>query len=700
MRICAFAEGGKVQTRFFRQFTSLHGAVLVIGPLPNRVELPQATLGHLPPKMLHSRPGALFPLRSRDKTADRVSAHAHLLSAQYSTELQRLLPCVIAGVGTHTPPKRPDMATTSASGSAPMQAPTPDLSWFCCICCARRPMPHASFSMLLTTCSHIVCSSCWNGRGNGECPKCETKANTLNLSTLKQLPKQLEPYYKTPVELLKNLLAVCEIQERQKRQMLGRRKVAWVLINHKRAKEDYEKEYAECKQLWSVLNQRKRAIRQAADNLRRRGIDPVKLLTGKVDACVIKTITNTPTTPTASTPSTPFLPTPLARPPSTSTPAVPGTTPPNVEFVEPKKLPHTMRGSVTSKGVRRSPSNPPTPLLVQPQNPGSVLPAKKMRATATPVHVMPPAYNPQLGQPMEQSPIQPGQTLRLSGHPAMQTGQPMRQLRQPTPQTGYPIRQTGQTMIPAGRPIMQVGQPVNPMQQPTMQSQPINRFGQSATQFGQHQHAILQSTSRQMVQPGLPHGIQSVQPIIPPRRPIYQPQPIPRSSIQTPQQQAAVLGRSGSSVRIRAVPPSSVPQRIFPSPAPSQRSHSTPSQPYTLSPSHGHQRPAMTSSSGTHTAGIERVNRISVRPSAIPPSHSHSTASQNLSWGRVRTPTNPSPLLYAFTPRSSPWRQGQGSHGSGSPWKPDHTPPPGTRLSAGSTRSGSGGRARLTPMKS
>ena len=571
------------------------------------------------------------------------------------------------------------MSTPSKSESAPSRAPIPDLSWFCCICCARRPMPHASFSMLLTTCSHIVCSSCWNGRGNGECPSCGTKANTLNLSTTKQLPKQLEPYYKTPLELIKRLLAICEFQEYQKRQTLSRRKVAWVLINHQRAKEDFEKEYAECKQLLTALNQKKRELIHAAENLRRQGIDPVQRLRGKVPEEVIKVILEAPPTPGASAPSTPFFPTPLSRPPSTSTP---GAAPPTVEFVEPKKLPHTIRGSVTSMAVRRSPSNLPTPLL-QPQfinTPASVLPAKRPREM-TPV------------QPMDVSTV--GQSTRYYGHPSLQTGRPVRQ----SPTTGHPTMKSGQLLMPAGRP----GHPARPpMMQPAhpslaQLSRPTMHSGQPSMQFGQ---PALNTGGRVLRPVQLP----DVRPIIPPRHPIlqpFQPQLTPRPS---PQQQAAAtaaLARhstGGSSVRIRAVPPSSVSQRIFPSPTSSQLSHSsqrTPSQRHTISPSHHHQQPVTTSG---RPAGIEKAGRISLRQ--VPSPHSMSQVPHSTR-GRVKTPTNPSPLLRAFTPRSSsPWQQqrGQSSHRSGSPWKQRHTPSPGMRMSVGSASGGSG--RGLTPMRS
>ena len=565
-------------------------------------------------------------------------------------------------------------ASTPGRGSAPSQgrqAPIPDLSWFCCICCARRPMPHASFSMLLTTCSHIVCSSCWNRRGNGECPKCEAKANTLNLTTAKELPKQLEPYYKTPVELIKNLLTVCEFQEYQKRQMLERRKVAWVLINHQRAKEDFEKEYTECKQLLAALNERKRAVKHAANNLRKRGIDPVKLLSGKVHASVLQTISMSSSS-SASAPSTPFLPTPLSRPPSTSTPAVPGANPPAVEFVEPKKLPHTMRGSVTSKAVRRSPSYPPTPGTKPPfTNSGSVLPAKRPRPGSTPHFGL--------------------QQVR-GQRPMMQLGQPTLQTGQPIQQSGYSAMQSGRLLTPASRPVMQLGHP--------MSNRPPAMY--SGNQAGR---PIIQP-SRPRLQPGqqmmlssMPPRIPSVQPIIPPRQPVlisgHATMQSGQTPTHTPQLQATAGCPVGSTVRIRAVAPSSVSQRIFPSPmsARSSRSSHTSPQPHTPSPMHLG-RP---SSSGIPTT----TARVSLRPISAHHARSHAyPAHQRSPRGRVCTPTNPSPLLRAFstTPQSSPWQQGRSSQGSGSPWKPGHTPPPGMSLSAGAQYGGRG--PRLTPMRS
>lgn len=574
------------------------------------------------------------------------------------------------------------MSTSSKSESAPAKAPVPDLSWFCCIVCSRRPMPHASFSMLLTTCSHIVCSSCWSGRGNGECPSCGMKANTLNLSTTKQLPKQLERYYKTPVDLAKRLLTICEFQEFQKRQTLERRKVAWVLINHQRAKEDFEKEYAECKELLTALNQKKRELILAAENLRRRGKDPVQMLRGKVPEEVIKVISGAPPTPGASAPSTPFFPTPLSRPPSTSTPAVAGAAPPTVEFVEPRKLPHTIRGSVTSKAVRRSPSNPQTPLL-QPQfinTPASVLPAKRPRGDITPV--------------LQMDVSRVGQHARYSGHPSLQTGQPVRQSYQSVKQMNYPRTNSGQLLMPAGRPGLQSTlQPAHPSL--TQFSRPTMHSGQPRLQFGQP----ALNTSGPVLQPV---QLPTVRPILPPRRPIQQSFPAQLTPRSSPQQQTAVAAVGGvstghgGSVRMRAVPSSSVSQRIFPPQHPSQPSQRTPPSQH---PSQRHQQPVTTSG---RPAGIEKAARISLRQ--IPSPHSMPQGPHSAR-GHVKTPNNPSPLLRAFTTTphsSSPWQQqrGQGSHRSRSPWKPGHTPSPGMRMSVGSGASGGSGRGRLTPLKS
>ena len=691
------------------------------------------------------------------------------------------------------------------SGSKPStssRAPTPDLSWFCCICCARRPMPHASFSMLLTTCSHIVCSSCWNRSRNGECPKCQVKANTLNLSTAKELPKQLEPYYKSPVELIKQLLAACEFQEFQKRQMLERRKVAWVIINHQRAKEDFEREYAECKQLMTALNERKRAIKHLSEKLRRKGIDPIQALSasGKVSALDVSRTFGVLPSPGYSTPSTPFLTTPLARPPSTSTPAFPGVNPPTVEFVEPKKLPHTMRGSVTSKAVRRSPSNPPTPVSKPPftHNTGNVLPAKRPRAT-TPVLI---PHQPRMGQqqvsrsqPMGQSGHSMGQPIMHSGQPMLQSGhpimrpitpmgpspiqlgrpilstkpQPMGQsvshFSQPTVQSGQPIAHSGQTITQYGQPMARSGKTITHFGQPAVQSgQPIAHSGQTITQYGQPvarsgktithfgQPAVqsgrptahsgqtttqfgqptmqygqptaqtttqfgqptmqygqptaqtitqfgqptMQSGRPAAIQPMIHSGQQVTQPVIPPRRPIQsghivmqhqQPPSLPNQA--TRQQQS--MGHSDS-IRVRAVPPSSVPQRIFPSPMSTRSSQSTHTPSQRTTPVGG-QRGSTGVLSRAQTSASGRI-------SLPPQSHTHpaSQGPQHSPRGRIRTPTNPSPLLQAFsTPQSSPWQQGRSSQGSGSPWKPGCTPPPGMRLSTGGYVPKG---PRLTPMKS
>lgn len=261
-----------------------------------------------------------------------------------------------------------------------------DLSWFCCICCARRPLPEASFTYLLTSCSHIVCSSCWERRGGSECPKCGQKANTLNLSG-GTLPKMLEPYFTDPAVLMKKMLKVYEFQEHQKRQMRKRREAAWALIGRQRAQEDYEREYAECKELQMKENTLKKEVKMLEDLLRSHGIDPSHSNV-TVTSRSPSTAYPTPAHPTHPTPGpTPFIHTPLAAPPSTSTPAIPGGHPPAVEFVEPKKLPHTMRGSVTSKAVRWSPSNRATPISTPTYvstNGTNILPVKRLHAV-TPV---------------------------------------------------------------------------------------------------------------------------------------------------------------------------------------------------------------------------------------------------------------------------------------------------------------------------
>ena len=414
------------------------------------------------------------------------------------------------------------VSTRTPGGAAPQAPakgpPKPDLSWFCCICCARRPLPHASFSFLLTTCSHIVCSSCWKRRGNGECPKCGVKANTLNLSTTSKLPKQLEPYYKNPIDLIKQLLAVCEFQEQQKRQRLETRRVAWVLINRQRAQEDYEREYAECKQLMTTLNERKREVQILADGLRKRGIDPRKVISGGANAgsAGADGSASVQPSPRFSAPPTPFMQTPLAgHLPSTSTPAFPGGNSPSVEFVEPKKLPHTMRGSVTSKAVRRSPNVPPTPILTprfagDSLNRGNILPAKRQRVT-TPVFTPVASHSQQHTMSQQQMRMQSARPVMQPGQPMIQTGRPVIQPGQQSVQSrGQPVLQFGQPMVQSGQPRGQFTPPVLQFARPVMQStqhmgQSSRPMGQSAQHMGQSGRPMGQS-AQHMGQSGRPMG--------------------------------------------------------------------------------------------------------------------------------------------------------------------------------------------------
>ena len=223
-----------------------------------------------------------------------------------------------------------------------------DLSWFCCICCARRPLPNASYNYLLTSCSHILCSSCWERRGSGGCPKCGAKANALDLSA-NSLPKELEPYFTSPAVLIRKMLKIYEFQEHQKGQMRLKREEVWAAIGLQRAKEDYEKEYAECKALQRKHLALKREVKILESLLYSRGIDPSQ-----------HSIPVHQMTPQATSHSSRFVHSPMVFPPFTSTPALPaGGHLPTVEFVEPKRLPHTMRGSVTSKAARWSPNNRP-----------------------------------------------------------------------------------------------------------------------------------------------------------------------------------------------------------------------------------------------------------------------------------------------------------------------------------------------------
>ena len=635
------------------------------------------------------------------------------------------------------------VSTRTPGGAAPQALakgpPKPDLSWFCCICCARRPIPHASFSFLLTTCSHIVCSSCWKRRGNGECPKCGVKANTLNLSTTSKLPKQLEPYYKNPIDLIKQLLAVCEFQEQQKRQRLETRRVAWVLINRQRAQEDYEREYAECKQLMKTLNERKREVQILADGLRKRGIDPRKVISGGASAGSAGTSGSVQPSPRFSAPPTPFMQTPLAgHLPSTSTPAFPGVNSPSVEFVEPKKLPHTMRGSVTSKAVRRSPNVPPTSILTprfagDSLNRGNVLPAKRQRVT-TPVFTPVASHSQQytMSQQSARPVMQPSQPIMQSARPVMQPGQPIMQSARPVMQPGQPMMQPGRPVIQPGRPVMQPGQPVLQAGQQPVQSrgQPVLQFGQPMVQPGQpggqftppvvqFGRPVMHSTQH-VGQSGRPMGQstqhmgQSGPPMMQYRQSTRQAsepmehsgqqagqrmrqssQPVTPSGqstrragqpIRQPGQQQQPVGHVDS-FRIRAVPPSSSRQRIFPSPhsAQTMQPSRTVPQPSTISPANRHQLPGPSS-----TAAFPRAppsGRITLKPSATTPAP-RSASSHTLQPSPLRPPsTKPSPLLraYSTTPHTLSSRQ------------PVHTPP-GMRLSAGGRGTGSG--PRLTPMKS
>ena len=223
-----------------------------------------------------------------------------------------------------------------------------DLNWFCCIYCARRPLPNASYNYLLTSCSHILCSSCWERRGSGGCPKCGAKANALDLSA-NSLPKELEPYFTSPAVLIRKMLKIYEFQEHQKGQMRLKREAVWTVIGIQRTKEDYEKEYAECKALQRKYLGLKREVKILQNLLYSRGIDSSQHI-----------IPVHQMTPQATPHSSRYVHSPMVIPPCTSTPALPaGGHLPTVEFVEPKRLPHTMRGSVTSKAARWSPSNRP-----------------------------------------------------------------------------------------------------------------------------------------------------------------------------------------------------------------------------------------------------------------------------------------------------------------------------------------------------
>ena len=657
------------------------------------------------------------------------------------------------------------MATPSGESRPETQqtALVPDFSWFCCFCCSRRPMPRSSFSLLLTTCSHILCTSCWSSSASpGHCPACQTRTNTLTLSSA--WPKQLEPYLKNPVESLAGILKTSQFQEHQKKQSLARRKVAWLFINQERAKQDYDREYRECKEIQLKLNGVKKSLRQTVAVLRSRGIDPLPELCERFGRDLMKELLGGGGASTSNTaPSTPFLTTPQ----QTRTPGL-NTSQQGVEFDEPKKLPHKMRGSVTSLTVRRSPSNPPTPLGQL--RPNSTVPgnfqAKQPRMTSTPVlcgNQQPlvgrdqsagpqpmeigtshetatnvGCHNQQSGRPVGHTATPAGVRLNMvpmsSGPPTVQmqpqmvhrsqqqlsigqyhqpqlhVGRPVPQSAQPIPQSSYPITQSGRPLSQFSRPVQQpvqhilqsgrpIQQPSYPTPQPVLQSaQPIAQFSHPYPQAGQPIHQTGHPTSQFGNLTTSPQ--QPVQPHPQMGQPTWQMAPQQHTPHQhtshhhTPTQ--SHTGRSSrDSVRIRAVPPSSPPRRIFPSPTPSQISHN----------SHA--------SSGSHTpapnlpAGSTNSTRITIRP---PPSlkhisHSvtqlqstHPTGHTNSPLGsRARTPTHPSPLLTSYstnnTPRSpSPWKQGQRSRGS--PRKQGHTPIHGSRSGGGRS-----GGPRLTPVK-
>ena len=616
-------------------------------------------------------------------------------------------------------------APSSVSGKAPPTASTPDLSWFSCFCCSRRPIPEASFCMLLTTCSHIVCSSCWDpSRGpSGDCPACGVRANTLNLTTTRPTPKQLEPYFTNPVKLITNLLSACKFQEHQKRQGLARRKKAWVLINHFRAKEDYEKVYAECKKVLEEQNQKKKALRTVVEMLQRRGIDACAEQRAAFPESTWEAVLGsiTPRNASGVPPSTPFFTTPLVgRPLSTSTPAVPqGTNQRGVEFSQPKKLPHTMRGSVTSLTVRRSPSNPQTPLsqLKKPLTPDgtpSIIPAKRQRMMTTPV--VNPTPSKQLTTSAQRVSLgfQPMSGGRLQGHTPISVVHPSQQpgvygsSQVLSSSGGRPTAPLGPTEMSAKmqsltlrhrgglshqkpcseqqfhRPMVQSGRPTPQSVRPTT-GQPIRQYSYPNSQSRQPTPQSVRAIPHPATRSGRPTPQSS--------RPTWQ---MDTSHHSTSPQFAAHHQRAspGDSVsRVRAVPPSSTAtsRRIFPSPAPSRNSQK----------SHGssNAQPPRTRTPPTNTQSSSSRITIGPPPPLKPLSQAvnqfHSSWSQprssSASPGRVRaeTPTNPSPLLTAFaTP--SPWQHGQRSQGS-SPWQQANT---GSRLSVGSVR-----RPRLTPVK-
>lgn len=424
-----------------------------------------------------------------------------------------------------------------------------------------------------------------------------------------------------------------------------------------------------------------------------------------------------------------------------------------MEFAEPKKLPHTMRGSVTSLTVRRSPSNPPTPmsqLVRQTSTPGFMATGPQQSInpqamdtgtyqgqppilTANSIHqhssnpsermctpvgsgslVRPPMIqagrpNFQTGRPFQQH-AQPQctQSKSISQQPVLQyvrpsprhATQPVLQSAQRIPQSGqhssHHIQHPGQTVLQSGRPTQQSGQQTFQTVQPTPQyGLPAKQLGQPAFQSGRP----TPNSGRPIVQ----HTPNSVQPAR--MQGIHRTNQHPPTGHTTSHQQIPPHHQPGS-VRIRAVPPSSsssvsTPQnRIFPSPSPSFKSQSS-----RTSSHHPPPPPPPPSSSHLSLANTATTNRITIHPPpSIKPlsqamSNFHSTTQPRSSpvSSRARTPTNPSPLLTSYsTPCSSPpctTGAYQSQRSQGLPWKHGHAPPPGARL----CRSFSG--PRLTPMK-
>ena len=601
--------------------------------------------------------------------------------------------------------------------------PAPDLSWFCCVVCGRRPMPQASFSLLLTTCSHIVCSSCWDATPRPPadpagrcCPSCGAQANTLNLSAARSSwPKQLVPYFKSPVELLSELLSVARFQEHQKKQSLSRRKVGWVLINHGRAKEDYDKEYAECKALQARLQAQRRSLKEFVERVRARGVDPLPDLCAKFGEGAIRALLGSSgSSSNSGPPATPFFTTPqVGLPLTASTPATNHpTSSQEVEFTKPKKLPHTMRGCVTSLTVRRSPSNPPTPtsqLLPSSASFPPSFPAKRQRVVSSSSST--PALGPE--------PVQLRQR-QLSGQPAqpmeVDTQQMCSKMARPVQRSGHAAGHSAAGVQPGvraiGPAVISTHQPqaVYFPQQPP--SATVRQFGHTQVQHGRptpqtRHHPTPQSIHQPSIprysHTAVPHSSRPPGQFTPlPGQPATvawpaSSQPGPPHSV-TPQQSShpGQPPSGGSSVRIRAVPQSSIPRRpIFPTPSHGSRN----SHPSSASSTHSHPPPSH-SFVGVPSASPSNTTRITIGP---PPSLrpvSQAMAAHSLSQisplaSRAKTPTNPSPLLTSYTtPRSSsPWQRGQRSRGS-SPWQQGHTSHPGTR------GSGSSRGPRLTPMRS